>query len=519
MKKRKTNEINNQGIDMIKIKINTKLNEISSPKSLFVFDFDDTIARSDSKVFLGRDNERIEMDSARFADYQYQEGDEMDFSDFNRVDAEIIPNTLAILDAEMAKGHKIVIVTARPPGAIEGIKTFFRQNGMTPPDIYATSGSANKPAVLKDLLEQGSYGRVIVYEDCRKNIESLKPVADEMGIPYTAICVEKNAQMRKVYENKEKTTKIKVKINKTLKEYSKEEKKFFGDGIAAVIDNPDKLYYTKEIKSRNPFAPVEEKQFLNRQWVEENVGRRMGGGSFRDAYHIKGHPDKIFKISNRYMQSEPLDGQEYSTVAEETNQLEIDLFNQYPDYFPRVFLHDQEKQGIPRWLIIEKAKVIEYHNGFIRQLNRSFKSIPKSYKLINELIAQYFPSTPADFPPASGTGRDIDEEQWAYVAWESVGFNQPEKLKNVLKDLPVWDERYGDVLQHSIDRVDDEEILLDEAVAAVWDILTRDQYLIKFWDMVNNLNIEYNELRSGNVGTDIQTGTKFLIIDISIFED
>jgi hypothetical protein len=37
--------------------------------------------------------------------------------------------------------------------------------------------------------------------------------------------------------------------------------------------------------------------------------------------------------------------------------------------------------------------------------------------------------------------------------------------------------------------------------------------------MVNDLHIEYNELRPGNVGTDIETGTKFLIIDISIFDD
>lgn len=505
---------------MIKVKINKQLNEISSSKSLFVFDFDDTIARSDSKVFLVRDNERIEMDSAKFADYQYQNGDEMDFSDFNRVDAEIIPNTLAILDAEMTKGHKIVIVTARPPGAIEGIKTFFRQNGMTPPDIYATSGSENKPPVLKDLLQQGNYGRVIVYEDCRKNIESLKPVADEMGIPYTAICVEKNAQMRKVYENKQKQATIKIKIGKTIEEeLSKEEEKFFGDEIKALVDNPDELYYVKTVEPRNPYVPAEERQFLNRRWLEDNVGRRLGGGSFRDAYQIKTHPDKILKISNRDMQHEPLDGQEYSTVAEETNALEIELFNQYPDYFPKVYLSDQEKQGIPRWLVIEKVKVIEYHSGFIQQLVRSFKSIPKSYNLVNKLIAEYFPSTSAEFPAASGTGRNIDPDQWAYVAWEAVGYNQPEKLKNVLKDLPVWDEKYGDVLQHSIDRVDDEEILLDEAVGAAWDILTRDQYLVKFWDMVNDLHIEYNELRSGNVGTDLKTRTKFLIIDISIFDD
>ena len=312
---------------------------------------------------------------------------------------------------------------------------------------------------------------------------------------------------------------IKEELGKFLAEMSKEEEKFFGDEIKALVDNPDELYYVKTVKPRNPYVDSEERQFLNRRWVEQNVGKYMGGGSFRDAYQIKSHPDKLLKISNRYMQYEPLDGQEYATVAEETNMLEIELFNKYPDYFPKVYISDKEKQGIPRWLVVEKAEVIEWHNGFIRQLVRSFKSIPKSYNLINDLIAEYFPSTSGDFPPSYNGGRQIDAEQWAYVAWESVGYNDPNKLKDVLKDLPVWDEKYGDVLKRDVDRVLDEEVLLDEAVAKVWKVLTSDQYLVKFWDMVNDLHIEYNELRAGNVGTDLKTRTKFLIIDISIFED
>jgi DNA-dependent RNA polymerase auxiliary subunit epsilon len=319
--------------------------------------------------------------------------------------------------------------------------------------------------------------------------------------------------------NNQLRTIIKEELNKFLAEMSKEEEKFFGDEIKALVDNPDELYYVKKVKPRNPYVDLEERQFLNRRWIEDNVGKYLGGGSFRDAYQIKSHPDKILKISNRYMQHDPLDGQEYTTIAEDTNMLEIEMFNKYPGYFPKVYISDKEKQGIPRWLVIEKVKVIEYHTEFIRQLVRSFKSIPKSYNLVNDLIAEYFPSTSADFPPASGTGREIDAEQWAYVAWESVGFNDSNRLKDVLKDLPVWDEMYGDVLKRDVDNIIDEEILLDEAVRKVWKILTSDQYLVKFWDMVNDLHIEYNELRPGNVGTDLETGRKFLIIDISIFED
>ena len=40
---------------------------------------------------------------------------------------------------------------------------------------------------------------------------------------------------------------MKIRVKKLLKEYSKEERSFFGDGIQALIDNPDKLYYVKEV--------------------------------------------------------------------------------------------------------------------------------------------------------------------------------------------------------------------------------------------------------------------------------
>ena len=99
--------------NQLRIIIKEELAEVLGTKSLFVFDFDDTIARTDSKVFLIRNNEKINMDSDEFASYHYQQGDELDFSDFNRVEGNIIPHTLAILDDAMTKGHKVVIVTAR----------------------------------------------------------------------------------------------------------------------------------------------------------------------------------------------------------------------------------------------------------------------------------------------------------------------------------------------------------------------------------------------------------------------
>ncbi len=61
--------------------------------------------------------------------------------------------------------------------------------------------------------------------------------------------------------------------------------------------------------------------------------------------------------------------------------------------------------------------------------------------------------------------------------------------------------------------------LIDKIMAPVWKIITTDPKMIKFNDMMKKLRIQPSEIDAGNVGTDIATGKKFLIIDISIFDD
>jgi hypothetical protein len=174
--------------------------QVRKRKTLFVFDFDDTLAHTDSVVRLQRGGEVSDLDSGAFASYEYQPDDKLDFSDFGRVSGELISNTLAILNDLQKKNQDIVIVTARPEEAKSGIQKFFADNNMVSPPIYATAGSVNKPQVMIDLLSNGEYNHVVVYEDCMKNIEKLGDVVRQEGIEYSAMCIEKDTTMRKVYE-------------------------------------------------------------------------------------------------------------------------------------------------------------------------------------------------------------------------------------------------------------------------------------------------------------------------------
>jgi len=169
-------------------------------QTLYVFDFDDTLAHTDSMVNLKRRGQSIDLDSSRFASYVFEEGDQLDFSDFGRVNGKIIVAPMYILNKLQKMDKEIVIITARPPQAIPGIQKFFLDNNMFPPAIEATSGSSGKIGALKKYLDTGMFNRVVVYEDSEKNIETLRDVAEEYMTKYDAIHLGHDTTMRKLYE-------------------------------------------------------------------------------------------------------------------------------------------------------------------------------------------------------------------------------------------------------------------------------------------------------------------------------
>ena len=180
-----------------------KIDRENRGKILHIFDFDDTLAHTDSIVKVTRGDEELELDSHAFADYSYSPGDELDFSDFGRVKGELIAGPLALLfKASQQADADVYIVTARPPEARKGIEKFFSDNNLEPPPIYTTSGSKGKIPVLSKLLSSDMYRRVIVYEDSMPNIEALAEVAKDYNVPYTAFLIQPDTQIRKVFETK-----------------------------------------------------------------------------------------------------------------------------------------------------------------------------------------------------------------------------------------------------------------------------------------------------------------------------
>ena len=160
---------------------------------LFIFDFDDTLAITDSRVRVVRDGEDIWMTSREFAHFPVTSSDEIDFGDFMRASGTLIKDTVEIMEQAIMDGADVHIVTAR--AIAEPVTKFLEDQLGSAPPVAATAGSAGKVPWLENRLSTGDYERVVVFEDCEKNIRSLKDTVDQFNqangtsVQYSAMCI------------------------------------------------------------------------------------------------------------------------------------------------------------------------------------------------------------------------------------------------------------------------------------------------------------------------------------------
>jgi len=161
---------------------------------LYIFDFDDTLAITDSRVKVIRGGEEIIMTSREFAHFPFNPTtDSLDFGDFARAEGTLIKATVEEMRDAMGSGADVYIVTARSMAG--PVEQFLKQEIGQHPPVIATAGSAGKSPWLSDKLRSGQYTRVVVYEDCEKNIRALKEVTESFDIQYSAMCILPNQSM------------------------------------------------------------------------------------------------------------------------------------------------------------------------------------------------------------------------------------------------------------------------------------------------------------------------------------
>ncbi len=156
-------------------------------KKIRIFDFDDTLARSNSKVIAIKEGQKTEMNAEEFASNGAQmliDGYTFDFSDFNIVrDGKPGPLLDIAKKIQAARGTEdVFVLTARAPESQGPIKEFLDSLGLNIPLSNITGlGQSTGAAKAKWVVEKAAEGYNDFYfaDDAYQNV---KAVRDAMSV-------------------------------------------------------------------------------------------------------------------------------------------------------------------------------------------------------------------------------------------------------------------------------------------------------------------------------------------------
>lgn len=174
---------------------NRLLAEAAKSGEINIFDFDDTLVRTDSRIYLRtEDGEISSLTPHEYATYEPQPGDKFDFSEFEDVkDPEPIMHMLlkmkmAIRDLGL---DNVFVLTAR--GYPKPIQEFLEGVGVSGVRIVAlgTSDPAAKAEAIRKEITSRGVTSVKFFDDSAKNIAAVKELRSEFpGVQILAMRIK-----------------------------------------------------------------------------------------------------------------------------------------------------------------------------------------------------------------------------------------------------------------------------------------------------------------------------------------
>ena len=149
---------------------------LNEGKVLRVFDWDDTLAKSTSFIYVNhKDGKQTKLDPAEYAVYKEKPGDEFDFKDFNRKlnNPKVIKKNFKLLQRMLDNpSKKVTILTARKLAF--PVRKFLKDEyGM---DVYVVALGSNNPKDKADWIEKHikkGYNSIAFMDDAKKNIDAV----------------------------------------------------------------------------------------------------------------------------------------------------------------------------------------------------------------------------------------------------------------------------------------------------------------------------------------------------------
>ena len=156
-------------------------------KEINVFDFDDTLVKTKSHIYVTDfRGKSFSLTPQEYAVYEPKPGDSFDFSDFEDVRSPTLISHMILklfYSIKTLGRQNVFILTAR--GAGEPIRKFLEGIGIMGADVVAL-GDSNpfaKSAVIKDEILRRGVNIVKFFDDSPKNIMAVRSLRKDPSIP------------------------------------------------------------------------------------------------------------------------------------------------------------------------------------------------------------------------------------------------------------------------------------------------------------------------------------------------
>lgn len=158
------------------IRLTSILSEIES-KKLRIFDLDDTLIKSNSKVRVVHvDGTYTVLEPGSYATYDQKPGDKFDFSEFSKIidPKEIKAMTNVLRNFYNASGKRRITILSARSAKPETIKNFMKTIGIDNIEVVSLydSNPQKKADWIEDKILQG-YNDIFFADDSSKNIDAV----------------------------------------------------------------------------------------------------------------------------------------------------------------------------------------------------------------------------------------------------------------------------------------------------------------------------------------------------------
>jgi phosphoglycolate phosphatase-like HAD superfamily hydrolase len=146
-------------------------------KKLRIFDFDDTLVKTNSFIYVThRNGMKTKLSPGQYAKYDTRDGDEFDFKDFQQIKKpELIKGYVELLRRMVSSGgsREVYILTAR--AAERPVSQFIKDLGISGVKVIALGDNnpEKKADWIEDRVKEG-YDDVFFVDDSEKNIAAVK---------------------------------------------------------------------------------------------------------------------------------------------------------------------------------------------------------------------------------------------------------------------------------------------------------------------------------------------------------